>query len=71
MYRLTRKNDKLTNGMGKSGGSAPIHRELLLIVGLDWTSLWETLDDFDGAVELGVDELVRVHGLCEEFRRLG
>lgn len=42
--------------------NTPIHRKLLLVVGLDWAILWETLDNFDGAVELGIDKLVRVHG---------
>ena len=45
--------------------TAPIHRELLLVVGLNWAILWETLDDPDGAVELSVDKLVRVHGSDE------
>ena len=47
----------------KSGANAPIHCKLLLVVGLDRTSLRETLDNLDGAVELGVDKLVRVHAL--------
>jgi len=42
--------------------TVPIHRELLLIVGLDWAILWEALDDPDCAVELGIDKLVGVHG---------
>ena len=50
--------------------TAPIHRELLLIVGLDWANLWETLDDPDGAVELGIDKLVRVHGSEERQREV-
>lgn len=41
----------------------PIHGEFVLVVGLDRSILWETLDDFHGAVELSVDELVRVHSL--------
>lgn len=45
--------------------ATPIHRELLLVVRLDWASLWETLDDPDSAVELGIDKLVRVHGSDE------
>ena len=54
-------------GRNASGSNTPIHRELLLIVGLDWAILWETLDNFYGAVELGVDKLVRVHGPDEGF----
>ena len=44
----------------KSGtmGNIPIHSEFILIVGLNWTILWEALDNFDSAVELSVDELV-------------
>lgn len=45
------------------GSNVPVHRKLLLIVSLDWAVLWETLDNFDGAVELSVDKLVRVHGM--------
>ena len=50
--------------------TAPIHRELLLVVGLNWAILWETLDDPDGAVELSVDKLVRVHGSDERQCRV-
>lgn len=46
-------------------GGIPIHSEFLLVVSLDWAVLWETLHYFDGAVKLGVDKLVRVHGLNE------
>ena len=50
------------------GSSGPVYRELLLVVGLDWAVLRETLDNFDGAVELSVDKLMRVHGLDEGWR---
>jgi len=66
LYRLRRESDESTNGEGvRVTSAAPIHRELLLIVGLDWAVLWETLYDPDGAVELGIDKLVRVHDLDE------
>ena len=47
--------------------AVPIHRELLLVVGLDWAILWETLDDPDGVVELGIDKLVGVHEINAKF----
>ena len=47
------------------GSSGPVYRELLLVVGLDGAVLRETLDNFDGAVELSVDKLMRVHGADE------
>lgn len=39
----------------------PVHGQLLLVTGLDWTGLRKSLDDFHSAVELRVDELPRVH----------
>lgn len=50
------------------GGSVPVYREFLLVVRLDWAILRETLNNFNGAVELSVDKLVRVHGLDEGQR---
>lgn len=45
------------------GRDTPVHCELLLVVRLYRAILWETLDNFDRAVELSVDKLVRVHVL--------
>jgi hypothetical protein len=49
--------------------NVPIHGEFLLIVGLDWTILRETLDNFYGTVKLSVDKLMRVHGLFKDKYR--
>lgn len=53
----------------KTSRNVPIHGEFLFVVGLDWTILWETLDDFHGAVELSFDKLMRVHSFAKgEFK---
>lgn len=46
---------------GVSVRSIPVHCQLFFIVGLDWTRLWQPLDNFDGAIKLSIDQFVRGH----------
>lgn len=60
LYKLMRRRDESASEVEriKCEGNVPIHSKLLLIVGLYWAILWETLNNFNCTVELGVDKLV-------------
>jgi len=67
LYRLS-TTDELSVNAPQDHGRLPVHCQLLLISGLYWPILGQTLDDLHCTVELRVYQLSRIH-LCASWHR--